>query len=336
MLLLILSIVAVGAYAIRHTVSCFLSSFVIAYLLDPLLVMLERRKLKRSYGIAILYVILSLVSLFAVVYLVPFISSRWQSLLQSIPDYLHKSQAIVIGFKARILSSPETNDWSWLIDAGAKNIELITKQVGGGVYSAASSAAFNLFNLILAPILVFFMLIYKHAVIDSIKIWLPARQKEHLLEVGREVNDSIGGYLRGQLIVSFIVAVFSAVALYLLDVDYALLNGIFAGLASILPFIGVILAMLPPLFFAFIKFQNGMILLKVIGVFSVIYFLEGYLVKPLVFKESMNLNPLMTIIVVMVCGELMGFWGILLAIPLAAAFKIFSIHWRRGDFSGEV
>jgi putative permease len=153
--------------------------------------------------------------------------------------------------------------------------------------------------------------------------------------VGREVNASIGGYLRGQLIVSAIVAVFSTAALYFLDVDYALLNGLFAGMASILPFIGVILATIPPLFFAFVKFQNGLILLKVLGAFSFIYFLEGYLVKPLVFKESMNLNPLLTIIVVMALGELMGFWGIILAIPIAAALKILSTHWRRGDFAGE-
>jgi putative permease len=75
-----------------------------------------------------------------------------------------------------------------------------------------------------------------------------------------------------------------------------------------------------------------MILLKVLGAFSIIYFLEGYLVKPIVFKEAMNLNPLLTIIVVMAFGELMGFWGIMLAIPIAAAMKIFSVHWRRGDF----
>ena len=121
-------------------------------------------------------------------------------------------------------------------------------------------------------------------------------------------------------------------ALFFLDVDNALLLGLFAGISSILPFIGVFLATIPPLFFAYIKFQSGLMLLKVAGVFALIYFLEGYLVKPLVFKEAMNLNPLMSIIVVMICGELMGFWGILLAIPLAAALKILSIHWRRGDF----
>lgn len=325
-------IIFAGGYAIRHTVSCFLSSFVIAYLLDPLLVQLEKRCVKRFTALLLLYLLLSALTVFIVIYLVPFVAARWDAFVLNLPVYLKKSQELVAGFKEGLNSPGSSKELSWLVETASKNVEAISAKVGSGVYAAASSAAFNLFNLVLSPILVFFMLYYKHEAINTIKVWLPVKHKDHLLDVGREVNASIGGYLRGQLIVSFIVAVFSAVALYFLEVDYPVLNGIFAGLASILPFIGVILATIPPLFFAYLEFQNGLILLKVVGAFALIYFLEGYLVKPLVFKESMNLNPLMSIVVVMVCGELMGFWGILLAIPLAAALKILSIHWRRGDF----
>ncbi len=137
------------------------------------------------------------------------------------------------------------------------------------------------------------------------------------------------------MVVSLIVAVLATLALLWLNVDYPVLNGIFAGLASILPFIGVILATIPPLFFAYVKFQSGIMLIKVLGAFALIYFMEGYLVKPLVFKKSMNLNPLVTIIVVMGFGELMGFWGILLAIPIAAAIRIISARFRRGSFARE-
>ena len=71
---------------------------------------------------------------------------------------------------------------------------------------------------------------------------------------------------------------------------------------------------------------------KVAAAFGVIYFVEGYLVKPLVFRESMDLNPLLTLLMVMALGELMGFWGILLAIPIAASLKIFSGHLTCGTF----
>jgi len=325
-----------GGYAIQHTASCFLSAFVLAYLLDPMVVRGEKAGLNRLTAIIVLYCLMGLLSAFILFYLVPFITMRWESLLTNLPFYIQKIKELIISQKGRLLeSSPATDEIGWLLDTITGNVDKAAGKIGSGLYFAASRVAFNIFNLVLAPILVFFMLYYKHDVIEGIKIWLPSTKREYLLTFGREVNDSIGGYIRGQLIVSLIVAVFSTIALFYLDVDYPLLNGIFAGLASILPFIGVILATLPPLFFAYVKFQSTVVLVKVIVVFAAIYFLEGYLIKPLVFKESMNLNPLMTIVVVMAFGEMMGFWGILLAIPIAAAIKIFMVHWRRGEFSAE-
>lgn len=332
-LLIIIAAISAGAYAIKHTVSCFLLSFVFAYLLDPVLVYIEKCRIRRSYGIIILYAILGVFSFFAVFFLFPFIAERWTSLLQNLPAYLQKMKELIVYQHGQLLSSPSFSEWGWMLDFASSKLDTVSGKLGSGVYSAASSIAFNLLNLVLAPILVFFMLYYKQQIIDGVKVWLPVRHKEHIIRIGVEINESIGGYLRGQLIVSVIVALFSTIALLILDVDYPLLNGLFAGAASILPFIGVFLATLPPLFFAYVKFQNGAIIFKVVGAFAAIYFFEGYLVKPLVFKESMNLNPLMTIIVVMAFGEIMGFWGILFAIPIAAALKILSIHWRRGDFS---
>jgi putative permease len=175
------------------------------------------------------------------------------------------------------------------------------------------------------------MLYYKKEAMTGILRWLPSSQRDFLLAVGHDINRSIGGFLRGQLAVSAIVAIMSTVAMILLGVNHPLFSGIFAGLASIIPFIGVILATIPPLFFAYAEYQSGMILLQVCAVFSAIYFFEGYVIKPLIFKESMDLNPLVTIIMIMTLGELLGFWGILLAIPITGAIKIYCHHLRVAD-----
>jgi len=322
-------------YALQHTVSCFLLSFVLAYLLDPFVVFLEKRKLRRIYGILALYTVLTVVSLLFFVYLVPLISMRWHDLVQNLPVYVQKTKLLIVSLKTRFTPHYGSDEWSWLFDALSSGLDKGVAKVGTGVYAAAAQVVFNLFNLLLAPILIFFMLIYKQQILDGIASWLPARNRSAILELGREINASIGGYIRGQLIVSIIVALLSIAALFYLNVDYPIINGLFAGLASVIPFVGVILATIPPLFFAYLKFQSGIALLQVVSAFAVIYFIEGYLIKPIVFKEAMDLNPLVTIIVVMAFGELMGFWGILLAIPIAAAFKILTYHLRRGDFADE-
>jgi putative permease len=332
-LLIAVAIIAAG-YAIRHTFSCFLLAFVIAYLLDPFVLFLERRKLARVYALTILYVLLGLFSVFFLIYMLPLLNLRWESLIRDLPLYLQKVKVIIQKWEVRFAPAYASEEWRWLLDNLLGSMDNLFSQIGSGVYAAMTRVVFNLFNLILAPILVFFMLYYKEEAITGITNWLPAGQRDAILAVGREINANIGGFIKGQFVVSLIVAILVTVALIFLGVDFPLLNGIFAGLASILPFIGVILATLPPLFFAYVKFQSGFVIFKVIASFALIYFLEGYLIKPLVFKGAMNLNPLVTIIAVMALGEMMGFWGILLAIPIAAAVKVFSSHLRRGDFNG--
>lgn len=331
-LLIFASLIAAG-YAIRHTFSCFLLAFVIAYLLDPFVAFMERRKLPRNYGIIILYTLMGVFSIFFMIYLVPMLSLRWESMIRDLPRYLQKGKEIAQQWQGMGGPANATEEWRWLLDKLIGGMDELFSRMGSAVYAAMTTVVFNLFNLILAPILVFFMLFYKEEIKTGISKWMPAGRRDAILEVGTEVNASIGGYIKGQLFVSLIVAILSTIALFFLDIDYPMFNGIFAGLASVLPFIGVIIATIPALFFAFVKFQSGFVIAKVIAAFAVIYFLEGYIVKPLVFKEAMNLNPLITIIAVMAFGELMGFWGIILAIPIAAAFKILSYHYRRGDFN---
>lgn len=333
--LLGIAVLIITGYSIQHTLSCFLLSFVLAYLFDPLVVLTERRRIRRIYAIGLLYAVMAIFTFFFIAFLVPFLASRWQELLRNLPGYVQKIKSLSSDLKSGYTPSYGAAEWQWLLDSLYGNLESALGSIGSGVYVAASRVAFNLFNLLLAPILVFFMLLYKQDIKDELIRWIPPHRQELILQIGAEVNRSVGGYIRGQLIVSLIVAVLVAVSLYFLDVDYAIFNGLFAGLASILPFVGVVLAMIPPLFFAYVKFQTGTALLKVVAAFSVIYFVEGYLIKPLVFKEAMNLNPLVTIIFVMALGELWGFWGILLAIPIAAALKITFEHARHGDFTGD-
>lgn len=331
--ILIVGLLVIVGRAAQHTVACFLLAFVIAYLLDPLVVLAENRGVRRLNAIILLYVVLAILTFIAVTFIIPTLSISVRTLLERMPLYLQKGKELLVSLKSSLSPRLAAESTDWLIENINSMLEKVPEKIGSFGYSAITRTLFNLFNIVLSPILVFFMLLYKEQIIQGIKRWLPEDRREAILLAGRETNDCVSGYIRGQLIVSLIVALLSIAALMFLGIDYAFLSGIFAGLASILPFIGVIIATLPPLFFAYVKFQSGIMLMKVIAAFAVIYFLEGYLVKPLVFKESMNLNPLTTILMVMACGEIFGFWGIILAIPLAAAIKVFANHAKRGSFS---
>ena len=330
--ILLLCLMAAAGYALQHTISCFLLSWVIAYLLDPLVMRIERRTLRRTRALVLLYAILGIVSIFFMAIMVPKLTMGWDSFVGDLPLYIQKIKQIAMEWKVRLPDRYGSEEIQWLIDKVSNNIDSAAQKAGVMVYSFGSRIFFNIFNIVLSPILVFFMLYYKQTVIDTLKSWLPEERRAVIIDIGLEVNRSIGGYLRGQVIVSIIVALLSTVALLILDIAHPIFCGIFAGAASVLPFIGVLIATLPALFFAWYQYQSIAILSQTGFAFALIYFLEGYIIKPLIFKESMNLNPLMTIVMVMALGELLGFWGIMLALPIAAAIKITWGHYLRGDF----
>ena len=332
--ILLLVLLVASGYALQHTISCFLLSWVIAYLLDPVVVRAEERGLKRIYALGLLYVILGILAIFFFTFMVPKLTMSWNGFINDLPLYMQKIKQAGLEWKGRL---PDlyygSDEIQWLLDKLSANFDAAVERAGTQFYGFATRIFFNIFNIVLSPILVFFMLYYKEVVIVTLASWIPARNRSIVLAIGREVNSSIGGYLRGQVIVSIIVGLLASLALFFMDIPHPLLCGVFAGVASILPFIGVIIAVLPALFFTWFKFQTLAALAKTGLAFAVIYFLEGYVIKPVVFKKSMNLNPLVTIIIVMALGELIGFWGILLALPVASAIKIAWEHIQQGDFS---
>ncbi|HXE96634.1 MAG TPA: AI-2E family transporter [Dongiaceae bacterium] len=330
--ILLFCLLAFAGYALQHTISCFLLSWVIAYLLDPLLVAACRRGMKRIYALVVLYVVLTILTVFFLMFIVPAITISWNSFVLDLPAYILKLKQVALDWKERIPDRYGSDEIQWLIDKASANIDTATEKTGFWAYNFGTSIFFNLFNIVLSPILVFFMLYYKQTVIDTVISWLPESRRTQIVDIANEVNTSIGGYLRGQVVVSIIVALLATIALFALGIPHPIFCGAFAGAASILPFIGVIIATLPALFFAWFKFQSAAMLGQTAFAFAIIYFVEGYVIKPLVFKESMNLNPLVTIVMVMALGETLGFWGILLALPIASAIKITWGHFVRGDF----
>lgn len=330
--IMIFCLLAAAGYALQHTISCFLLSWVIAYLLDPIIVSAEQRGLKRIYALGLLYILLGILTVFFMTFIVPALTISWNSFVLDLPTYLQQIKQVAVEWKSRLPDRYGSDEIQWLLDKTAGNVDKTAEKAGSVAYSFGTRIFFNLFNIVLSPILVFFMLYYKQTVIKTLISWLPEDRRTQIIDISNEVNKSIGGYMRGQVMVSIIVALLSTIALFVLGIPHPIFCGAFAGAASVLPFIGVIIAMLPPLFFAWFKFQTVAILWQTTFAFGIIYFVEGYVIKPLVFKEAMNLNPLVTIIMVMALGEMLGFWGILLALPIASAIKITWEHFLLGDF----
>ena len=194
--------------------------------------------------------------MFFFTFMLPKITMNWDAFLRELPQYLQKIKLIAMEWKARIPDRYGSEEIQWLLDKASANVDTAAEKTGAWAYGFAGRIFFNLFNIVLSPILVFFMLYYKQSLIETLASWIPEQRRTIVLGIGQEVNSSIGGYLRGQVFVSLIVAVLATLALFVLSIPHPLFCGVFAGAASILPFIGVIIAILPALFFAWFQYQS--------------------------------------------------------------------------------
>jgi predicted PurR-regulated permease PerM len=318
-----LGVLLLAGFFLRHTMSAILTAMVLSYLLNPLLKYIEKRGFDRITGIILIYGCAAFVAMLAIVFFIPYINHQFNSLIQALPTYLQHMKLAVAEIKARVAPYYMSSEGEWLAKRAEESLQRLSQDLSGHGFERIKGLAFGLFNLILAPIMVFFMLLYKEY-FKSILLWaLPYSEKEHLAAMGTRINRTLERFITAMVLDCLLVGILSATALYLLGIEFPLINGMFAGFASIVPFLGVLVAIIPPALLGYAKSGDMTMIPKVCAAYFLIHvIIEGNLVKPLIMKSTLKLNPLTVIFALMAMGELLGFWGVVLAIPVAAVIKI--------------
>jgi len=315
---------------IRHTFSAVLTSLALAYLLNPLLKYLEKREFSRALSITFIYGIIALAALFSSFIIIPYIGHQVNALTTSLPGYVQGIRHALDTWNEELLPYYSADDLNWLMAKIQGTLNKLVNEVSGIGYNQLKGVLFALFDLLLAPILVFFMLYYKEYFKDILLRITPREVQSELKQLGNRINRTLESYLIAMLLDFLIVGVLCAAALYLLDIEFPLLNGMFAGFATIVPFVGALVAVIPPAFIGYAQTGDILIIPKVCAIYFLInVVVDGYIIKPLVMRGTLRLNPLAVIFSVMALGEVMGFWGIVLAIPCAAVVKVCATEVRQ-------
>jgi putative permease len=310
---------------LRHTFSALLTSLVIAYFCNPPMKYLEKKGFDRLTALALLYGIVLLTGLFASFLLIPYLLHQTGALVQSLPHYIQNLTTSLDDWKRQMAPYYAGEEGSWLVDQAEQSLAGLAQDISGSGYQKIQGLLFGLFDLIVAPILVFLMLYYKEFFKDNLKRMLPLAERRRLIELGGKINLSLERFIIGMVLDCLMVGILTAAALYFLGIEFPILNGLFAGFASIVPFIGVMVAIIPAALLGYANSGDPAIIPKVCAAYFIIHvIIEGNLIKPLVMKRALRLNPLAVIFAVMAMGELLGFWGIVLAIPMAAVVRIFA------------
>lgn len=318
-------------YSLSPILSPFLVGILLAYLGDPLVDALERRGLSRTWAVVVVFSVFTLLCLILLLVLMPMLGKQLMHLYELAPRGLDWLQITALPW---LQSQFGLEDDFWRFD---QLKSAITANLGSArdvlavLISQATTSGLALMgwlaNLLLIPVVCFYLLRDWDLIMGKLQRLLPRRHEPMIVGLLVECHEVIGAFLRGQLLVMLALALVYSVGLMLVGVELGLLIGVLAGLASIVPYMGFVIGIGAALIA--VLFQSGLDpypLLGVAAVFTVGQLLEGMLLTPLLVGDRIGLHPVAVIFAILAGGQLFGFTGVLLALPVAAVIMVLLRH----------
>ncbi|NOX91786.1 MAG: AI-2E family transporter [Gammaproteobacteria bacterium] len=303
-----------------------LASVVIAYLLEAVVAMLERKGLRRIFSVLIVFCVFIVILLFLMLWLIPVLTTQVAQLVQELPRQIDFGQQMLMQLPERypqIVSEQQVNE---IMNTLRGELAGLGQSVLSLSLSSIPGLIALVIYLILVPLLVFFFLKDKQLIHGWIATYLP-KQRELATTVWTEMDQQIGNYVRGKFSEILIVGGASYIVFILMGLNYAALLGALVGLSVIIPYIGAAVVTIPVAMIAFFQWGWGSEFAYLMLAYGIIQALDGNVVVPLLFSEAVNLHPVAIIVAVLVFGGLWGFWGVFFAIPLATLVKAVLNAW---------
>jgi predicted PurR-regulated permease PerM len=305
----------------------------IAYLLDPAVSWLSRHGVSRSFGAILIAFVAVLAVALALMFLVPRIVGEVQELVARLPAYNTTLRARVEPWIAELEArypAQVAEARARIVTTFNENLPGLVARVAGWLGSLfASALGFVLFllSLVFVPVFAFYLLVDWPRLRQSLLDLVPVPYRAVTVERLGEVNSALGSFLRGQLTIALILATINATGLVLLGVPFGLVVGLVAGLANLVPYMALVVGLVPALLLCWVEHQSWLHLLGVAGVFTGAQVLEGTVLSPRILSRHVDLHPVVVLLAVIVGGSLFGFLGMLVAVPTVAACQVFVRHW---------
>ena len=304
----------------------FAVSFVLAYLFHPVVDGLHRAGIPRAAS-ALIMVALSIMALAAVIALiVPPLAAQTGDLIENLPVWYERAQSYIAqhyGHYLQHLTGPQKPGEPTAAEQIRQHIAPWLVSQAQGLLKSGASLFNSVALLFLTPVITFFLLRDWDKMIASVRDFLPRQQAPAIIEVAREIDTTISAYLRGTLIVLLIVSAFYMVSLGLIGLRYGLLIGLVAGMFSFVPYLGSTGGFLVSGGVALAQFWPDYTMVGLVcGVFVFGQVIEGNVLTPYIVGNKVGLHPVWLLFALVASGYVLGFLGLIISVPLAAAIGV--------------
>ncbi len=330
------------AYMLVPILMPFAFAAMLAYLGDPLTDKLETCRLSRTNAVLVVFSVMYLVFVLILLLLLPLLESQIEHFVSNLPAYVTwLNETVVPWSQKRFNSGIKPINLNQIITLVKSHWE----QAGGVVAAIMSSVSYSggviaewLMNMLLIPVVTFYLLRDWDGLLIKIHDLLPRRIAPTVTKLAGEVDTVLAAFVRGQFYVMLALGCIYSIGLWMTGLDLALLIGMLAGLVSFVPYLGSIVGIVVACVAALMQFHEPMQLLPVAIVFVIGQSLEGMVLTPMLVGDKIGLHPVAVMFAVLAGGQLFGFLGVLLALPLASIVMVLLRHvhdlYRFSDFYG--
>lgn len=302
-------------------------AFAFAYLLDPLIDRFEAHKIPRSFAVLFLVAVSGIIALVSSFFLVPKLLQEIAQLAERLPGYLDSALAAI---------SPRFESWFGITLPGSIREGLDSLQSGGVAVPLESLRRLiertlqgftgtlgSLVGLLVIPVITYYALIE----FDNIKTWflklVPVQYQEAVDAKVSMIDVLIAGFIRGQLIVAVLLGTLYAIGFSLIGIDMAIGIGMVAGMLGIIPYVGSAVALGLAAGLCLLQYGVDVHLIFVVGWYALIQMLEGLFLTPRIVGRSVGIHPVAVIVGLLIGGDLLGFLGLIVAVPVTAIIQVF-------------
>ncbi len=315
-------------YLSRRVVVPFFVAFAFAYLLDPLADRLESWKLSRTFSVLVIMLVFFLLAAGGLLLLYPLFRVQAENLTRNFPQYLQVVEEWLRPLLQEIegLDQAQVRDilnqgFSQFGELPLKIVSSVTTFVWDSI-----SGLFDIFlmlaNLVIIPLVMFYLLRDFDSITERLLNLVPPRHRDKTVEIVREIDRVLANFVRGQLMVALLMGLLYSIGLFLCGTPMSLFIGFVAGLANLVPYLGVVVGFLPAALLTYLQTQDWLPILGIAAVFGLVQALEGLVLSPRILGETVGLHPVAVILAVLLGGELFGLVGIILGVPAVAILNV--------------
>jgi predicted PurR-regulated permease PerM len=325
------AVFSLAVYWLGPVLTPFLIGAILAYLGTPLVDASEARGLHRALGTTFTVLLFGIAIAGVLLVLIPLVQAEIALVMKRLPEVLTLASERLLPWLDERFGIKLALDLATIRSVVADNLESVRDlglQVLAGVQRGGRVLLALLINLALIPVVMFYLLRDWNRIVARIDDLLPRRWEGKLRQIAREIDQVLSEFLRGQLMVMVVLAVYYAVALWAVGLEHAFAIGILTGLLVFIPYVGFGLGLVLGIVAALLQFTGWPFFLSVLAVYGVGQLVENYVLIPYLVGDRIGLHPLAVIFALLAFGQLFGFAGVLLALPVSAALLVALRHLR--------